>query len=73
VTLYIHSPIRLLGVMLNYLRTGTTLPFLPTQETTVHDNFVSYIQIMPNVPLVCWATNKTQALWPIIIITTTAK
>jgi hypothetical protein len=27
VDLYIHSPIRLHGVVLNYLRTGTTLPF----------------------------------------------
>jgi hypothetical protein len=26
--LYIHSPIRLHGVMLNYLSTGTTLPYL---------------------------------------------
>jgi hypothetical protein len=29
VELYFHSPIRLHGVMLNYLRTGTTLPCLP--------------------------------------------
>jgi hypothetical protein len=27
VNLYIHSPIRLLGVVLNWLSTGTTLPF----------------------------------------------
>jgi hypothetical protein len=30
VDLYIHSPILLHGVMLNYLSTGTTLLFLPT-------------------------------------------
>jgi hypothetical protein len=28
VDLYIHSPIRLHGVMLNWLSTGTTLPYL---------------------------------------------
>jgi hypothetical protein len=29
VELYLHSPIRLHGVVLNYLSKGTTLPFLP--------------------------------------------
>jgi hypothetical protein len=28
VDLYIHSPIRLHGVVLNYLSTGTTLPYI---------------------------------------------
>jgi hypothetical protein len=28
--LYIHSPIRLHGLVLNYLGTGTTLPSLPS-------------------------------------------
>jgi hypothetical protein len=31
VDLYIHFPIRLHGVVINYLRSGTTLPFLPYQ------------------------------------------
>jgi hypothetical protein len=29
VDVYIHSPIRLHGVVLNYLSTGTTLPYNP--------------------------------------------
>jgi hypothetical protein len=40
VDLYIHSPIRLHGVVLNLLRTGTTLPFIkiiPTFEFVFWD------------------------------------
>jgi hypothetical protein len=36
VDLYIHSPVRLHVVLLNYLSTGTTLPFLIIENYTGH-------------------------------------
>jgi hypothetical protein len=45
VELYIHFPIRLRGLVLNELGTGTTLPFLP--YISIHKVFVcSFISVM---------------------------
>jgi hypothetical protein len=38
--LYIHSPLRLHGIALNYLSTGTTLTFLPLHRLRVFKNRV---------------------------------
>jgi hypothetical protein len=40
VDLYIHSPIRLHGVVLYYLSTGTNLPFLPSYFIILHYLFI---------------------------------
>jgi hypothetical protein len=45
VDLYIHSPIRLHGVMINLLSTGTTLPFLlvgPLYQPLVVDKYEAF-------------------------------
>jgi hypothetical protein len=53
VGLYIHSPIRLHGVVLNYLSTGTTLPYLMGVEVyrMSHDvNFCVDLRTLRYVP-----------------------
>jgi hypothetical protein len=45
--LYIHSPIRLHGVVLNYLSTGTTLPTLPIRNSRITMQFLHYDMFRP--------------------------
>jgi hypothetical protein len=42
--LYIHFPIRLRGIMLNWLSTGTTLPYLYLSSNLWTQNFVHLIR-----------------------------
>jgi hypothetical protein len=50
-SLHIHSPIRLHGVVLNLLSTGTTSPFCLLPETSWQWNLVSLIWRYPSVIL----------------------
>jgi hypothetical protein len=43
VDLYIHSPKRLHGAVLNSLSAGTTLPFIMQQEGMLELNFPSHL------------------------------
>jgi hypothetical protein len=45
--LYIHSPIRLHGVVFNQLSTGTTLPFMLLYIFILHTFMLHFVQALP--------------------------
>jgi hypothetical protein len=49
VDLYIHSPIRLRGVMLNWLSTGTTLPLPYTYIYITIDEIIQFALFRPSI------------------------
>jgi hypothetical protein len=44
--LYIHSPIRLHGVVLNYLSTGTTLPFYTRYDVSMIIEWMNFFSFL---------------------------
>jgi hypothetical protein len=66
VDLYIHSPIRLRGVVLNYLSTGVTLPFylyIDSPQIRLRGIVLNYLSTGVTLPFYLYIDSPHTSSW----------